>query len=168
MSVVSLSLTGMGATQSSAQSTAPQVLPPVSIDAPQQRARGDDAPCGLVARRSAQHASRPGSRASGRVSASVTATTMGTTHTIGTPAPAYAGGQVAQGGTLGLLGNRSVMNVPVQHDELYVATDREPAGTNGGGYADQRCFGPRHHRAERVRRHAADPRLPRAVQATSV
>ncbi len=37
---------------------------------------------------------------------------MGTTHTIGTPAPAYAGGQMAQGGTLGLLGNRSVMNVP--------------------------------------------------------
>ena len=37
---------------------------------------------------------------------------MGTTHTIGTPAPSYAGGQVAQGGTLGLLGSRSVMNVP--------------------------------------------------------
>ena len=37
---------------------------------------------------------------------------MGTTHTIGTPAPSYAGGQLAQGGTLGLLGNRSVMNVP--------------------------------------------------------
>jgi iron complex outermembrane receptor protein len=37
---------------------------------------------------------------------------MGTTHTIGTPAPPYAGGQVAQGGTLGLLGSRSVMNTP--------------------------------------------------------
>ena len=37
---------------------------------------------------------------------------MGTTRTIGTPAPAYAGGQVAQGGTLGLLGSQSVMNVP--------------------------------------------------------
>ncbi len=37
---------------------------------------------------------------------------MGTTRTLGAPAPAYAGGQVAQGGTLGLLGNQSVMNVP--------------------------------------------------------
>lgn len=37
---------------------------------------------------------------------------MGTTRTIGAPAPAYAGGQVAQGGTLGLLGSTSVMNVP--------------------------------------------------------
>lgn len=37
---------------------------------------------------------------------------MGTTRTIGAPPPAYAGGQVAQGGTLGLLGSTSVMNVP--------------------------------------------------------
>lgn len=37
---------------------------------------------------------------------------MGTTRTIGSPAPAYAGGQVAQGGTLGLLGSTSVMNTP--------------------------------------------------------
>ena len=37
---------------------------------------------------------------------------MGTTRTIGAPAPAYAGGQVAQGGTLGLLGSTNVMNVP--------------------------------------------------------
>jgi iron complex outermembrane receptor protein len=37
---------------------------------------------------------------------------MGTTRTLGTPAPAYAGDQVAQGGTLGLLGSTSVMNVP--------------------------------------------------------
>lgn len=37
---------------------------------------------------------------------------MGSTRTIGVPAPAYAGGQVATGGTLGLLGSTSVMNVP--------------------------------------------------------
>jgi iron complex outermembrane receptor protein len=37
---------------------------------------------------------------------------MGTTHTIGAPPPPYAGGQVAQGGTLGLLGSNNVMNVP--------------------------------------------------------
>ena len=111
-SVVSLCLTGMGATQSRAQSTAPQALPPVSIDAPQQRARPatrDSAVSWHVAAL-ARVAPRPPSERP--VSASVTATTMGTTHTIGTPAPAYAGGQVAQGGTLGLLGSRSVMNVP--------------------------------------------------------
>ena len=37
---------------------------------------------------------------------------MGTTRTIGTPPPAYAGGQIAQGGTLGLLGTVNTMNVP--------------------------------------------------------
>ena len=111
VSAVSLSLTGMGATQSSAQSTAPQVLPPVSIDAPQQRARVTSTVRSRgTAQRSARVAPRPPSERP--VSASVTATTMGTTHTIGTPAPSYAGGQLAQGGTLGLLGNRSVMNVP--------------------------------------------------------
>ena len=111
VSVVSLSLTGMGATQSRAQSAAPQALPPVSIDAPQQRARVTRAVRSRgTPQRSARVAPRPPSERP--VSASVTATTMGTTHTIGTPAPAYAGGQLAQGGTLGLLGNRSVMNVP--------------------------------------------------------
>ncbi|WP_108521149.1 TonB-dependent receptor [Bradyrhizobium algeriense] len=111
MSAVALCVTGMGATQSRAQSTAPQVLPPVSVDAPGQRARVTSAtrPRG-AAQRSARVAPRQPSERP--VSASVTATTMGTTHTIGTPAPSYAGGQLAQGGTLGLLGNRSVMNVP--------------------------------------------------------
>ena len=118
------------------------------------------------ARRSDRRASRPGNPTE-RPLRRRHLPTMGTTRTIGTPAPAYAGGQVAQGGTLGLLGNQSVMNVPVQHDELHLAADREPAGADGGGYADQRCFGPGHHRAERVRRHASDPRLPRWPRATS-
>ena len=110
-SVVALCLTGTGATQGRAQSTASQPLPPVSIDAPQQRAPVTSAARSRVtSQRSARVAPRPPSERP--VSASVTATTMGTTHTIGTPAPAYAGGQVAQGGTLGLLGNRSTMNVP--------------------------------------------------------
>ncbi len=64
----------------------------------------------VTSQRSARVAPRPPSERP--VSASVTATTMGTTRTIGTPAPAYAGGQVAQGGTLGLLGSTGVMNVP--------------------------------------------------------
>jgi hypothetical protein len=109
-SVVSLCLTGIGASQSRAQSAAPQVLPPVSIDAPQQRARvmTTARPRG-VSQRSARVAPRPPTE---RPAAVVPVTTMGTTRTIGAPAPAYAGGQVAQGGTLGLLGSTNGMNVP--------------------------------------------------------
>ena len=111
VSALALGLTGIGATDSSAQSAASQSLPPVSIDAPQQRARVTSTVRSRgTAQRSARVAPRPPSERP--VSASVTTTTMGTTHTIGTPAPSYAGGQLAQGGTLGLLGNRSVMNVP--------------------------------------------------------
>jgi iron complex outermembrane recepter protein len=109
-SVVSLCLTGIGASQGKAQSAAPQVLPPVSIDAPQQRARvmTTTRPRG-ASQRSARVAPRPPTE---RPAAVVPVTTMGTTRTIGAPPPAYAGGQVAQGGTLGLLGSSNVMNVP--------------------------------------------------------
>lgn len=109
-SIVSLSLTGMGAGQSMAQSPAPRVLPPVSIDAPEQRARVTRT---VRLRGAPQRSARVAPRQStDRPPASVTATTMGTTRTIGTPAPAYAGGQVAQGGTLGLLGSQSTLNTP--------------------------------------------------------
>ena len=108
--VVSLSLTAMGSSESRAQSAAPQALPPVSIDAPRQRPQATRT---VRSRGTPQRSARVAPRQSTeRPPASVTATTMGTTHTIGTPAPAYAGGQVAQGGTLGLLGNVSVMNAP--------------------------------------------------------
>jgi len=101
----------MGTTQVDAQGAVPQPLPPVSVDAPQQRTRVTTAARPrATTQRSTRVAPRPPSERP--VSASVTATTMGTSRTIGTPAPAYAGGQVAQGGTLGLLGNRSVMNTP--------------------------------------------------------
>ncbi len=109
-SVVSLCFTSMEASQSRAQSAAPQVLPPVAIDAPQQRAR--------VARTArprgaAQRSTRVVPRQTEQPPAPIApVATMGTTRTIGAPAPAYAGGQVAQGGTLGLLGSTSVMNVP--------------------------------------------------------
>lgn len=108
--VVSLCLTGMGASQGKAQSAAPQVLPPVSIDAPQQRARVTRT---VRSRGAPQRSARVAPRQqTERPPAAVTATTMGTTRTIGTPAPPYAGGQMAQGGTLGLLGSANVMNVP--------------------------------------------------------
>ncbi|MFA5902079.1 MAG: TonB-dependent receptor, partial [Hyphomicrobium sp.] len=110
-SVFSLCLTGMGASQSSAQSAAPRVLPPVSINAPEQRARVTRTVRSRgAAQRSARVAPRqPAERPPAPIAP---VATMGTTRTIGAPAPAYAGGQVAQGGTLGLLGSTSVMNVP--------------------------------------------------------
>jgi iron complex outermembrane receptor protein len=107
--VVSLGLTGIGASQSRAQHAEPSELPQMTVRAPQQSARPA---------RPAQTRSAP-VRSATRVAPQplpeqpiVPATTMGTTRTIGAPAPAYAGGQVAQGGTLGLLGSANVMNVP--------------------------------------------------------
>lgn len=97
-------------TPANAQSS-PQALPPVTVAPPQERTRPARAvrttPTAQRAARTAprQTAERPPSQ-------NLAATTMGTTHTIGTPAPPYAGGQFAQGGTLGLLGSTSVMNVP--------------------------------------------------------
>jgi iron complex outermembrane receptor protein len=109
-SVVSLCLTAGANSQSMAQSAETRVLPPVSVDAPQQRARATRAvQPRATARRTARVAPRQSNE---RPPAPVAPPTMGTTRTIGAPAPAYAGGQVAQGGTLGLLGATSVMNVP--------------------------------------------------------
>ena len=108
-SVVMLSLSGAGVNQSYAQS-ASQTLPPVSIDAPQQRARTAPAVRQRVA---PQRAARVVTRQPTEPPPAPTAPpTVGTTRTIGAPAPAYAGGQVATGGTLGLLGSTSVMNSP--------------------------------------------------------
>jgi iron complex outermembrane receptor protein len=107
--VVSLCLTGVGASQSRAQNAAPQTLPPVSIDAPQQRARV--APVARP-RGTSQRATRVAPRAPTEAPVPTAPVTMGTTRTIGAPAPAYAGGQIATGGTLGLLGSTNVMNTP--------------------------------------------------------
>ncbi|WP_420135366.1 TonB-dependent receptor [Rhodopseudomonas sp.] len=109
--VMSVCLTGVGVSESRAQSTETRVLPPVSVDAPQQRARVSPA---ARTRSSAPRAARvvPRQTAERPPVPVAPPTTMGTTRTIGKPAPAYAGGQVAQGGTLGLLGSTSVMNTP--------------------------------------------------------
>lgn len=93
----------MGALQSNAQ----QALPPVSVDAPQQRSQAKP----IVRPRAVpQRSVRVAPRRPTEPPAPVV--TMGSTRTIGAPAPAYAGGQVAQGGTLGLLGSTNGMNVP--------------------------------------------------------
>lgn len=107
-SVVSLCLTGMGASESRAQSSEPRMLPPVSVEAPRQRPRVTR----TVRPRSTAQRSAPVAPRVAEQPPAAPPTTMGTTRTIGTPAPAYAGGQVAQGGTLGLLGSTNVMNVP--------------------------------------------------------
>ncbi|ABD88406.1 TonB-dependent receptor [Rhodopseudomonas palustris] len=104
-SVVSLGLFGAGASQSSAQTAASQDLPQIAVRAPKQ-AKPVARP---AVRRAARVAPPPAAEAAREQTAPPT---MGTTRTIGAPAPAYAGGQVAQGGTLGLLGSTSVMNVP--------------------------------------------------------
>jgi len=100
--VVSLCLTGVGTSEVRAQSGAHEELPTVRVNAP--RAKRAVRP--RAAPRRAVETVQPAEQASGPV------TTMDTTRTIGAPPVPYAGGQVAQGGTLGLLGTRSVMNVP--------------------------------------------------------
>ena len=139
VSAVSLSLTGMGATQSSAQSTAPQALPPVSIDAPPASTCDEH-------RAVAWHGSALGPR---RAPAAERAARVGKRDSHDDGHNPYDRNSRA------ILRRRSVgagrnarppwkqerNKCPVQHDELYVATDPGPAGTNSGGYADQQFFG---------------------------
>ena len=83
-------------------------LPPVTVDAPKPRVRQS------VQRSQSTRASR-GQRsvaAAAPRQAAPVPYVVPSTGTIGTVPPAYAGGQVATGGSLGLLGNRGVMNTP--------------------------------------------------------
>jgi iron complex outermembrane receptor protein len=110
--VCSTQVNAQGSQQSPAaqQNTSP--LPPIQVDSPRrhqakraERSRGG----GSTARRSAVArnteekpevpvADRPGG--------------FNSTAQLGAPPPAYAGGQVATGGKVGLLGNRSVFDTP--------------------------------------------------------
>jgi iron complex outermembrane receptor protein len=83
-------------------------LPPVTVDAPsQQRAR-------QAAPRSQTSSSRVQRRATAPAPRRVEPVPYVTpsTGTLGAPPAPYAGGQVATGGSLGFLGNRSVMDTP--------------------------------------------------------
>jgi iron complex outermembrane recepter protein len=85
-----------------------QNLPPVTVDAPsQQRARP-------AARRSQTSTSRVQRRVAAPAPRRVEPVPYVTpsTGTLGAPPAPYAGGQVATGGSLGLLGNRNVMDTP--------------------------------------------------------
>ncbi|MCA1389302.1 TonB-dependent receptor [Bradyrhizobium sp. BRP19] len=83
-------------------------LPPVTVDAPKPRVRQP------VQRSQSTRASR-GQRSVAAApprQAAPVPYVVPSTGTVGTVPPAYAGGQVATGGSLGLLGNRGVMNTP--------------------------------------------------------
>ncbi|MCK1516318.1 TonB-dependent receptor [Bradyrhizobium sp. 190] len=83
-------------------------LPPVTVDAPsQQRARP-------AARRSQTSTSRVQRRVAAPAPrrAEPVPYVVPSTGTLGAPPAPYAGGQVATGGSLGLLGNRGVMDTP--------------------------------------------------------
>ncbi|MFT4276329.1 MAG: TonB-dependent receptor [Rhodopseudomonas sp.] len=95
---------------SQAQTSTSTTLPPVSVDPPRQRERATTVRTRSVA---PKRASRVVPRQSAeRPPAARPATTVGTTHTIGDPPPAYAGGQVATGGRVGFLGNLAYANSP--------------------------------------------------------
>ncbi len=83
-------------------------LPPVTVDAPsQQRARPAPQRSQTSSSRTQRRAAAPAPR---RVEPVPYVTPS--TGTLGAPPAPYAGGQVATGGSLGLLGNRSVMDTP--------------------------------------------------------
>lgn len=132
-----------------AQSAQTNVLPPVSVDAPRQRARATT----VRTRTVPQRATRVAAPRQVEQQPAAPATTVGTTRTIGAPAPAYAGGQVATGGTLGLLGSQSAMNVPfstvnftsqlIENQQARTAADTlindssVRATTAGNGFSDE-------------------------------
>ncbi|MBR1234004.1 TonB-dependent siderophore receptor [Bradyrhizobium sp. AUGA SZCCT0182] len=92
----------------SGQKAFAQSLPPVTVDAPtQQRARP-------AARRTQPSTSRVQRRVAAPAPRRIEPVPYLTpsTGTLGAPPAPYAGGQVATGGSLGLLGNRGVMNSP--------------------------------------------------------
>ncbi|KRQ97709.1 TonB-dependent receptor [Bradyrhizobium valentinum] len=94
---------------SGAQKAFAQNLPPVTVDAPtQQRARP------AAARRTQTSTSRVQRRVAAPAPRRVEPVPYVTpsTGTVGAPPAPYAGGQVATGGSLGILGNRGVMDTP--------------------------------------------------------
>ncbi len=104
VSYLALSLDLAGGQKAFAQSS----LPPVTVDAPgQQRAR----PAAPRSQTSASRGQRRVAAPAPRRAEPVPYVTP-STGTLGAPPAPYAGGQVATGGSLGLLGNRSVMDTP--------------------------------------------------------
>jgi iron complex outermembrane receptor protein len=90
------------------------VLPPVTVVSPdQQRVRHASAPkqtASRIRRASLRHGS--GSAPLQPVAAANVSRAVNPSAAIGAPPPVYAGGQVASGQRIGLLGNRSFMDTP--------------------------------------------------------
>ena len=63
------------------------------------------------------------------------------TGVLGAPPPPYAGGQVATGGRLGMLGNRSVMDTPFNQTSYTAQADPGPAGAHARRCGDERSVG---------------------------
>ncbi|MFK4508651.1 iron complex outermembrane receptor protein [Bradyrhizobium daqingense] len=105
VSYLALSLESSGDFQ---QAYAQTNLPPVTVDAPRPRVRQ---PIQRSQSTRASRGQRSVAAAAPRQAAPIPYV-VPSTGTVGTVPPAYAGGQVATGGSLGLLGNRGVMNTP--------------------------------------------------------
>src|SRR5262245_9812594 len=84
------------------------VLPPVSVDAPGQARRATTVRPTTAGRRAATTRTQ---RATPTAAEPVRFLAPATS-TLGAPPAAYAGGQVATGAQVGMLGNRTVMNTP--------------------------------------------------------
>ncbi|MGJ4949808.1 TonB-dependent receptor [Bradyrhizobium sp. HKCCYLS20291] len=106
VSSLALTLTMGGVQQALAQTK----LPDVTVDAPKPKARQTTLRPQANSTRTAQQR-RVAPRA--LPPAAPVAYVTPSTGTVGAPPSPYAGGQVASGGGLGLLGNRGVMNTPV-------------------------------------------------------
>lgn len=109
-SMLSIALLGTGLPQhANAQGTAPAAenataLPAVNVvaDAPRQRARARSNPGRTAARGGSRATERPAVQAEGNPPAPKP----------GALPPSYAGGQIARGGQVGLLGNKDFMDTP--------------------------------------------------------
>lgn len=95
--------------------TAQTALPPVTVVSPEQRqVRRGAAPKPATSRPRSVSVRREHAPATPPLPATASATAQGRkpTAVIGEPPPAYAGGQVASGQRVGLLGNRTLMDTP--------------------------------------------------------
>ncbi|MBW7974992.1 TonB-dependent receptor [Bradyrhizobium sp. BR 10289] len=103
VSFLALSLSFPSGQSVYAQST----LPPVTVDAPKPKSRQT-----IPRPQSSRDRTQRRTAAAAPRSAAPVPYVTPSTGTLGAPPAAYAGGQVATGGSLGLLGNRGVMDTP--------------------------------------------------------
>ena len=151
VSYLALSLDFASGSKAFAQSN----LPPVTVDAPgQQRAR----PAAPRSQTSTSRVQRRVAAPAPRRAEPVPYVTP-STGTLGSPPAPYAGGQVASGGSLGLLGNRGVMDTPFNQTSYTAELIAESAGADDPRRSGERSLGPRHSAGRRWRRQSVHPRF---------